>query len=329
MARKPFQPFSLGRYQCIERIGGGGMAEVFRAKLTGVAGFEKEVAVKRILPHLASNDEFIRMFIKEAKICASLNHANIVRVHELNAIDGVYYISMEYIAGMDLDGLSDALEKSGQALPWELAVLVAMEVCKGLEYAHNLRDADGRLLEVVHRDLSPSNVMISWAGEVRILDFGIAKVASLQEQTRSGALRGKFAYMAPEQIRANEPLDRRADLFSLGVLLYEMIAGKHLFRRETMMEAMNAAEQAAVPPLIHDGQPALPELERVVKKLLARDRNQRFNTATAVYDALGNLLLRNGYHVGAPDLGAFVRLQSFLGGQELSEPQVRRGGTSL
>jgi serine/threonine protein kinase len=323
MAKKPLQPFMLGRYLCFERIGGGGMAEVFRARVQGAAGFEREVAVKRILPHLASNDEFVRLFIKEAKICATLNHANIVRIYELAADEGQYFMAMEYISGLDLESLEEGLLARTELLPIELAMLVIMEVCKGLEYAHGQRDADGRPLEIIHRDLSPSNVMISHSGEVRILDFGIAKAAASTEQTRAGALRGKFAYMSPEQIRAEGALDRRSDLFALGVLLYELLTGKPLFRRDNMIEAMNASEQALVPPLERPGETIPGMLERIVRRLLARDRRDRFPTAAGVVDALGRVLVESGRHPTTLDLGAYIRLHQFLGSGTLPAPTAR------
>jgi len=269
------------KYRLGDRIGGGGMAEVFEATLLGVAGFERPVAVKRMLPSLSSDATFGDMFINEARIASLLHHANIVTVLDFDRdLEGRFFLVMELIRGMDLRQLAD----SG-VLPIDVAVHISGEMLRGLDYAHEL-EHDGRRLGIVHRDISPHNVMISWDGQVKLVDFGIAKAVAATGVSRSGTLKGKLAYMSPEQAGALE-LDGRSDVFAVGVVLHELITGERLFRGSTEPEVLARVltqpiprpgeKRAGVPPLLDDA----------VMRMLERDRDRRFASA---HDALEALL---------------------------------------
>jgi serine/threonine protein kinase len=222
----------FGPYKLIERISVGGMAEVYKATEHGVEGFERTVAVKRILPHIAEDDEFITMFKDEAKIAGQLNHGNIAQIYNLGQQGDSFYIALEYVAGKDLRNIFTRCQQQGRPMPIAQACFVVMKICEGLDYAHNKRDKHGRHLNIVHRDVSPPNILVSYEGEVKLIDFGVAKAAGRVSRTQAGILKGKFGYMSPEQVRGM-PLDRRSDVFSLGVVLYEVLVGNRLFQGDT------------------------------------------------------------------------------------------------
>ena len=226
------KPIQFGKYFLLDRINVGGMAEVFKAKAFGVEGFERLLAVKRILPNIAEDEEFITMFIDEAKIAVQLNHANICQIFDLGKVEDSYFIALEFVHGKDVRAIFDRCKQKpvdGQtAMPIAQACFIVMKACEGLDYAHNKRDGQGREMTLVHRDVSPQNILISYEGEVKLIDFGIAKAAGKMSKTQQGILKGKFGYMSPEQVRGL-PLDRRSDVFSLGIVLYEMVAGKRPF----------------------------------------------------------------------------------------------------
>src|SRR6188508_3373837 len=226
------------------------MAEVFRAKAFGVEGFERLVAVKRILSNIAEDKEFIRMFIEEAKLAVQLNHANIAQIFDLGVVDGSYYIALEHVHGRDLRGIFDRCRQAGEAMPVSQACFMVMKVCEGLDYAHNKRDQAGREISLVHRDVSPQNVLVSFEGEVKLIDFGIAKAAlAVEENTDVGVLKGKYAYMSPEQARG-EDVDSRTDLFALGVVLYELLTGENpFFVPQSSYETLRRVRGCEVRPL--------------------------------------------------------------------------------
>ena len=207
------------------------MAEVFRAKRTGVEGFEKIVAVKRILPHLSENQEFVDMFVHEAKVVAGLTHPNIVQIFDLGRIGHSYYIAMEYVHGRDLRTTENRAREKGLRLPLDLSLRIVSQVCAALDYAHRRRDETGRPMQIVHRDVSPPNILISYEGDVKLVDFGIARAATKAPSTERGVLRGKLLYMSPEQAWGR-PIDGRSDVFSLGVVLYELVTGAKAFLGE-------------------------------------------------------------------------------------------------
>jgi serine/threonine protein kinase len=269
------QAIPFGKYLLLDRISVGGMAEVFKAKSYGVEGFEKVIAIKRILPSMGEDRDFIKMFIDEAKIAGQLAHANICQIFELGRIDGAHFIAMEFIWGKDLLQIQNRLRKLKQTMNAAMASFIVAKVCEGLDYAHRKKDAMGRPLEIVHRDCSPQNVLISYEGEVKIIDFGIAKAASRSSRTMHGVLKGKFGYMSPEQVRGL-PLDRRSDLFALGTILYECLTGERLFQGDTDFATLEKVRNVdIVPP--RQLNPSIPDaVDRIIMKALARDVDHRY-----------------------------------------------------
>ncbi len=268
----------FGPYRLLEKVAAGGMAEVFRAKRTGVEGFEKVVALKRILPHLSDNKEFVEMFVDEAKMVAGLAHPNIVQIFDLGRIDSTYFIAMEYIAGHDLRSILRRAKDKGITIPLALCVLITGRVAAALEYAHRKKDDAGQALKMVHRDVSPQNILISFEGEVKLTDFGIAKATSKATSTDRGASRGKLLYMSPEQAMG-KAMDRRADVFSLGVCFYEMLTDRKPFMGTSEKSILEMVRECRVsPPSLVN--PRVPErIERVVMKALDRDPEHRYQDA--------------------------------------------------
>jgi serine/threonine protein kinase len=294
-----------GSYSLLERVATGGMAEVFRAKRKGVEGFEKVVAVKRILPHLSSNKDFVDMFIEEAKMVASLSHPNIVQIFDLGRIDETYYIAMEFVEGKDLRTILTRARNRSTLPAVDLAALIAARVSAALEYAHRHRDSNGQELRIVHRDVSPQNILVSDEGEVKLVDFGIAKAATKASHTDSGSLRGKLLYMSPEQAWG-KPLDKRSDLFALGAVFFEILTGHLLFSASSEMSVLERVREARfVPPSSLN--PAVPiELEAVVMRLLNKNPLERYQDASEVLLDLDSYLRRRPA-VGSGDLSRFVK----------------------
>jgi tRNA A-37 threonylcarbamoyl transferase component Bud32 len=294
-----------GEYLLLDSVAMGGMAEVFRAKRKGVEGFEKIVAVKRILPHLSRNKGFVEMFIDEAKMVAGLSHPNIAQIFELGKIEDTYFIAMEYVDGNDLRTILGRVRDKGIIPDVDLAALVASKVGSALEYAHRHRDAEGRELRIVHRDVSPQNILISREGEVKLVDFGIAKAAIKASHTDSGSLRGKLMYMSPEQAWGR-PIDNRSDIFSLGVVFFEMLTGRSLFVGDSEMSILERVREARViPPSSLN--PAVPiELEVVVTRALRREPEERYQDASEMLVHLDSYLRRRPA-VGSADLARFLK----------------------
>jgi serine/threonine protein kinase len=240
------QPVKFGKYLLLERIAVGGMAEVFVAKAFGVEGFERLLAIKKILPTMGEDAEFISMFVDEARIAVQLSHANIVQVLELGKHDESLYIAMEYISGRDLRQLLERFRKLQQPMPIAQACLTVAEVCEALDYAHRKKDARGHALGIVHRDVSPQNVLISFDGEVKLIDFGIAKAESRLQKTQAGILKGKFSYMSPEQVMGL-PVDGRSDIFAAGILLWELVCGEKLFTGDSDFAVLEKVRNGIVP----------------------------------------------------------------------------------
>ncbi|MBC7977682.1 MAG: serine/threonine protein kinase, partial [Myxococcales bacterium] len=235
----------MTRYELLDRIGVGGMAEIFRGKAVAAGGFEKPVAIKRILPHLSQDKRFVELLIAEAKVLSLLRHRNIVQIFDVGlGDDGQYFLVMEYVDGKDLGRIQRGIETRRGRIPFDLALHVGAEICEALEHAHSARAPDGKSMSLVHRDVSPSNVLVSRAGEVKLTDFGIAKRAE-HEPTRHGAVRGKFAYISPEQAR-NEHLDPRSDVFPVGVLLWELVTNRRLFSGLGDLDALRAVREGKV-----------------------------------------------------------------------------------
>ncbi len=299
------KPVPFGKYYLLERINVGGMAEVFKAKAFGVEGFERLFAVKKILPSIAADQDFIRMFIDEAKIAVQLNHANIAQIFDLGKVDGAYFIALEYVSGKDLRTIFEQARAKDK--PWSIpqACHVVRQVCEGLDYAHNKKDSHGAALNIVHRDVSPQNILVSYEGEVKIIDFGIAKAAGRASKTQAGILKGKFGYMSPEQVRGL-PLDRRSDIFSLGIILYELLTMQRLFYAESDFSILEKIRNVEIPP-IRERNPEVPEeLERIVMKALARDPDARYQSAAQFHDALHEFSFSSGHLFTRKDLAAYM-----------------------
>lgn len=300
-------PQQFGDYHLLEKIATGGMAEVYRARAYGLAGFQKILVIKKVLEGLARDSEFVQLFIDEAKIAVHLLHVNIVQVYELGEVNGAWYMALEYVHGLDLSRLlARAADREGgaPALPIPLALFVATEVLKALQFAHARTDDAGRPLRIVHCDISPQNILVSYAGEVKITDFGISR-AAFQARALHDAIRGKFAYMSPEQLDG-QPLDGRADLFSLGVVLFELLTGRRLFKAATREETMARVRMGEVPPLRELQPAASPELQALLRRALAPRRDDRFPDAGAMLEELSTLMVREGHRATHHDLAAFV-----------------------
>jgi len=282
-------PQEFGQYTLHELIGRGGMAEIYRATMPGIGGFEKTVAIKKILPHLAEDDEFTSMLIDEARIIESLDHSNIAQVFDLGRREGTYYIAMEYIHGVDLSEIIDELEERGTYIPIPHVIHITSSICAGLHFAHNQTDEEGNPLNVIHRDISPHNIRLSFAGEVKIIDFGVAKAADREADTQMGVIKGKLLYMAPEQAKA-EDLDGRADLFATGLCAYKMLTGELPFEGDNEFQVYNnILQKDIVPP--QQFRPEIPdELNRIVMTLLRRDREARYQQGYEAKQDLDQLL---------------------------------------
>jgi eukaryotic-like serine/threonine-protein kinase len=271
---------TFGRYRLIERIGAGGMAEIYRAVAMGAQGFERAVAIKRIREEVGEVADIGKLFADEARLSALLNHPNIVQVYDFGAVDGTYYIAMEYLKGRNLDQVLFALRRAGQRLEPALAVFVAHEVARALAYAHALRDEHGRPLDIIHRDISPANIMLLQVGAVKLLDFGIARITSefRLAVTQGRALRGKCPYLAPEQITGGT-IDGRSDIFALGVVLWEMLTGERLFSAESDLDTIASVLNREIPPPSHFAPEVPGNVDRLVLAMLARDPGQRYRSA--------------------------------------------------
>jgi eukaryotic-like serine/threonine-protein kinase len=300
------RPTTFGKYLLLERINVGGMAEVFIAKAFGVEGFERFLAIKKILPTMAEDQAFITMFIDEARVSVQLNHANIVHIHELGKYEETYYIAMEYVAGRDLRTILERYRRRKEIMPTAQAVYVASKMCEGLDYAHRKKDARGQDLAIIHRDVSPQNILISYEGEVKVIDFGIAKAANRAQKTQAGILKGKFGYMSPEQVRGME-IDRRSDIFAVGVILYEMLTGEKLFVGESDFSTLEKVRNAEVPPARHFN-PNIPVgLEKVVLKALAREPEDRYQWASDLQEDLMKFLLAGDAIYSGKHLSAYMK----------------------
>ena len=296
----------FGQYELLEPIAIGGMAEVFKGRVVAAEGFEKFVAIKRILPDLAEDERFVKMLLTEARIHSALSHRNIVQIHDLGiSEDGQYFIVLEYVEGYDLRIISEQLTAEGEIIPEALSLHIASELAQGLHFAHELRGPDGQPMGLVHRDVTPSNVLISFAGEVKLSDFGLAK--RRHDRSVVGSLKGNLSYMSPEQAM-QEPLDRRTDIFSLGAVLFELLTGRRL--REITNEVAGWSQVASgVVPSARQIRPDLPvAIERLLDRALAADPAQRFPDAAAFGTAIREVLGQMNVPVGASDLGALLGL---------------------
>lgn len=294
------------RYRVTERLEAGGMAEVFKGEATSVQGFKKQVAIKRVLPHLAQNRNFISMFLDEARLGARLSHANIVTVFDIGAADNTYFIVMEFVDGCNLKAVIEEHRQQGRRIPVKEAVYIAIEACKGLSFAHELEDEEGRNLGIVHRDISPPNILISKRGEVKVTDFGLAKATTQLEKTDPGVVKGKFSYLSPEAAMGL-PVDSRTDIYALGIVLWEMLAGRRLFLGETDYQTVKMVQESKIPSLSRINPEVDPDLERVILKALERDVANRYQTARDFGDGLAQYLFSRQLKVTSFDIANVVK----------------------
>jgi eukaryotic-like serine/threonine-protein kinase len=269
----------IGRYEILEKVGVGGMAEVYRALARGPGRYQRELIIKRILPHLADDPEFVRAFVEEGKILGLLSHPNIVGVYDFGEADGRHYLALEYLDGPSLAALITRAAAADQPLPVGVVAYVAREVCRGLAAVHTLCDLRGRPLNVVHRDVTPTNVMTTRQGAVKLLDFGVAKTVDAARMTRHGHIKGKVGYFAPEQVKG-DPIDGRVDLFAVGILMHEALTLEYLFFGEGgPLGAIYRVMEMPIPRLAERRPDVSPALDAIVMRALARDRDQRYPSA--------------------------------------------------
>ncbi len=294
-----------GSYDLVKRLATGGMAQIYLARQGG-EGAEKLLVVKRILPHLGENVDFVRMFLDEARIAARLNHPNIVQIFNLGAQDDSYFIAMEYIHGEDVRRVWKRSNQLGRVMPVPLVCRVIMDACAGLDYAHKKADASGKPLNIVHRDISPQNILVTFEGGVKVVDFGIAKAADQATVTRSGVLKGKYSYMSPEQA-AGKRLDCRSDIFALGVVLWELLTGSRLFKRANDIQTLNAVSDCEVDPPSSVNPALSQDLDAVVLKALAKTPEGRYQEAAELGAALEKWVGKHKLPASPSDLAAFMQ----------------------
>ena len=296
----------FGKYQLLHKLATGGMGEVWLARQSGPAGFDRFVAIKRLLPNLAENNEFVQMFLDEARLVARLTHPNICQIYEFGCEKGMYYLSMEYMHGEPLSSLLERSLKERKPIDRGIAAHVISQACEGLHFAHERKDDSGVPLGIVHRDVSPSNVFVTYDGTVKLLDFGIAKAAHRLTQTVAGAIKGKFGYIAPEVYRG-EAIDRRVDIFAMGVVFWELLVRRRLYKRETEYEVLRAIVEEPVPdPRQYDA--TIPEeLALAAVKALAKQPSERFQTAMELRRVISGYLRGLEHEIDADSLGALMQ----------------------
>lgn len=295
-----------GRYELVAPLAVGGMAEVFLARPAGSRGASRLVVVKRILPHLAKNEEFVSMFLQEARVVARLNHPRIAQILDLGKVGDSYFIAMEYVPGGDFRHVVRQAKVEGRALTAPLVCRMIIGASEGLHFAHRAPDENGKPLRIVHRDVSPQNLLLTFDADVKVIDFGVAKAADSGQETRTGVLKGKYAYMSPEQVEG-KILDARSDVFALGIVMYELITHTRLFKRRGGPATLKAVDECRVPPpSLHN--PALdPTLEKIILRTLARDRNARIQSAAELASELETYLATHKLPGGTSHLRQFVQ----------------------
>lgn len=315
----------FGRYRLLELLGVGGMAEVFLAKLEGPEGFERRLAIKRILPSYSRNDAFVQMFIDEARLVGHFNHPNIVQIHDFGKIDGSYYISMEFVEGIAIADILSRYKAANMPVPLEVLLEVGIQACRGIDYAHRETDDLGRPLGIIHRDLTPHNILISKKGMVKITDFGIAKASMNTHMTQAGMIKGKVPYMSPEQAMGL-PLTHVSDVFSIGIVLYEICTLRRLFEGESDFAILRKVQEARIPSITAQNPTIPPELERIVMKALARDRLERYQWASELEADLTRLRFSLGNQLQTYTLADFV--QRFMATQPPRPKLLPKGAES-
>lgn len=299
-------PVIAKKYNLLRRLGHGGMAEVFLARQEGLRGFQKLVVVKRILPHLAQDGEFVTMFLDEARTAADLRHPNIINVQDINRNDGTYYMAMEFVHGQDVRRLQRKVSKSKDPFPIEHACEIISSAAAGLHYAHTKVGLNGIPLEIVHRDVSPQNILVAYTGETKIVDFGIAKAASQSQETEIGVIKGKYAYMSPEQAQGGH-LDALTDQFALGVVFWELLTLRRLFKRNSEAQTLQAVIQGTIPDPRRFREDCPPEIARVVMKMLERKRTKRYDDCEEMLTDLEDATAKLGIARSQARLGKWMR----------------------
>ncbi|MGD2089049.1 MAG: protein kinase [Candidatus Aminicenantes bacterium] len=288
-------PDEVSGYEILGLIGRGGMAEIYKAKKKGVKGFEKIIALKKILSGYGTDAKYIEMFVDEAKIAAELSHPNIVQIHDLGKKDDYYFIAMEYVSGKDLRVIMQKLAQESTLMPEPIAIYLAIEVLSALNYAHTARDSSGKALDIVHRDISPPNILVSYAGNIKLTDFGVSKASIKMHQTLAGALKGKLLYMSPEQAKGEDHIDYRSDLYSVGIILFELITGKKLFLNSSEMGTLKKVQQGVIIKPSHFKKDIDPELETIILKALNKQMNRRYQAAAHMVKDL-ETYMKNHYN---------------------------------
>ena len=304
---RPLAPGTrLGKFKILRLLAVGGMAEIYLARVTGIEGFAKAVVLKRILPELANNPEFVEMFLDEARLAATFQHPNVVQVYDIGRVEGSYFFTMEYVHGEDVRGILAAAKEKRRGLKLAHALSIVYGAAAGLDYVHDQKGLDGQPLSTVHRDVSPANVMVTFDGGVKLVDFGIAQAVARQIKTKSGATKGTVTYMSPEQCRGAD-IDRRSDVFALGILLFELTTGTRLFRKvnDYAIAHQLVNEDAPRPSSRREGYP--PGLERIVVKALARDPEARYQTAEELLVELEEFARDEKIALSSVALGRFMR----------------------
>ena len=328
----------LDRFELVAELASGGMATVYLARFVGMAGFKRFVAIKRLHPHLAKEQDFIQMFLDEARLAARLHHPNVVPILEIGVHEEQYYLVMEYIEGDTVGHLMARATNANRKIPVPIVVRIMLDTLTGLHAAHDLSDDEGNPLEIVHRDVSPQNILVGVDGVARITDFGVAKAqARLANATQGGQLKGKLAYMSPEQVRGNMMVDRRADVFAAGIVLWELLTGQRLFKADGEAETLFKVVAAEVPPIRNYEPGVPPEVEVVVRRALAANPDHRFMSTADFAEALEQAARTYNLVATVRTTAAFVNemigldisqqreiVRAWLGRSELSKSGVAR-----
>jgi len=320
-----FQLIRFGKYLVLDKIAVGGMAELFRAKITGAQGFEKLTAIKRILPHLTAEEDLIKSFIDEAKLAALLHHQNIVQIYDFGDMEGSYFIAMEHLFGKDLRHITNKSKEKELPLSLEYALYITSRICEGLDYAHSLKDLQGKPLNIIHRDISPPNIFITYDGEVKIVDFGIAKAASHSTMTQVGMIKGKVRYMSPEQADG-KTIDHRSDIFSTGILLYEMVTGRQMFVGDTL-EVLSQVREARFEPPERVNKNLPPKVYEILHRSLAKYADQRYQSNGEMLSDLEECMYQNFFRPTVRGLAQFMK--EFFEEEIAAEQQVMREAAQI
>jgi len=298
-------PIRFGKYLLLEKIAIGGMAELYRARITGTQGFEKIVVIKKLLPHLTDEVELVKAFVHEAKLAALLQHQNIVNIFDFGSMEGTYFIAMEHLFGKDLHLITEKSQDKPRPLSLEHALYIAAKICQGLDYAHQLKDFQGNPLNIIHRDISPQNILVTYDGEVKIVDFGIAKAAGQNTKTREGVIKGKVSYMSPEQA-AGKAIDKRSDIFSAGILLYEMVTGTRMFNGDAL-QVLSQVREAQFQPSHEVASELPPRVHAILDRALAKDPAERYQSGADMLLDLEECLYENDLRPTARSVAQYMK----------------------